>query len=116
MNNGKQLKYGALISYFAIAVNILLGFLYTPWMIDQIGKSQYGLYTLANSMIAMFLVDFGLSSATGRYISKYIAEGKKQEVNNFLGVIYKLYLIIDSVIFSVLLVIYFFIDKIYVKL
>ena len=116
MNNTKQLKYGALISYFAIAINILLGFLYTPWMVEQIGKSSYGLYTLANSMIAMFLVDFGLSAATGRYISKYLAEGKKEEVNNFLGVIYKLYLIIDSAIFLVLLVIYFFIDKIYVKL
>ena len=116
MNNTKQLKYGALISYFAIAINILLGFLYTPWMIDQIGKSSYGLFTLANSMIAMFLVDFGLSSATGRYISKYLAEGKKEEVNDFLGVIYKLYLIIDTVIFLVLLIIYFFVDLIYIKL
>lgn len=116
MNSTNQLKYGAIISYFAIVSNILLGFFYTPWMIEQIGKSQYGLYTLANSLITMFLVDFGLSAATGRYISKYLAEGKKEEINNFLGVIYKLYCIIDVIIFFALLIIYFFIDKIYVKL
>ena len=116
MNNSKQIKMGAVLSYLSIAVNILAGLIYTPWMIQQIGQSQYGLYTLANSLITLFLVDFGLSSATARYLSKYHAEGDEEKVNNFLGVIYKLYLIIDAVIFTVLLVIFFLIDRIYVKL
>ena len=116
MNNSKQIKMGAVLSYLSIAVHILAGLIYTPWMIQQIGQSQYGLYTLANSLITLFLVDFGLSSATARYLSKYHAEGDEEKVNNFLGVIYKLYLIIDAVIFTVLLVIFFLIDRIYIKL
>ena len=115
-SSGKQLKIGAILSYVSIAVNIIAGLIYTPWMINQIGKSNYGLYTLANSLISLFLVDFGLSSATARYVSKYHAEGDEEKVNNFLGVIYKLYLIIDAIIFTILLVVFFFIDQIYVNL
>ena len=111
-----QVKIGAILSYISIIVNIIVGIIYTPWMIRQIGQSQYGLYTLANSLIALFLVDFGLSSATARYVSKYKAEEDQQGVDNFLGVIYKLYLIIDAIIFIVLLVVFLLIEQIYVTL
>ena len=116
MNNQKQIRIGAIISYVAIIVNIIVGLVYTPWMVKQIGKSQYGLYTLANSLITLFLVDFGLSSAAARYVSNYHAEGKEEQVNNFLGVIYKFYIIIDFIIFLALTILFFFIDKIYVNL
>jgi len=116
MNSNKQIKTGAIISYLAIFVNIVSGLLYTPWMIKQIGQSQYGLYTLANSLIALFLVDFGLGTATARYVSVYRAEGNQEKVNNFLGLIYKLYLLIDAIIFTVLLVVFFLIEQIYVTL
>ena len=116
MNSSKQIKIGAVLSYISIAVNIIAGLIYTPWMVNQIGKSHYGLYTLANSLISLFLVDFGLSSATARFVSKYKAEGNQEKVDNFLGVIYKLYLVIDAIIFTILLVVFFLIDIIYVKL
>lgn len=116
MNNKKQIGIGAVISYISIIANIIVGLIYTPWMIKQIGQSQYGLYTLANSLITLFLVDFGLSSAAARYVSNYHAEGREDEVNNFLGVIYKFYVIVDFVIFVALTILFFFIDSIYVKL
>lgn len=116
MNSSRQIKLGAILSYFAIAFNIISGLLYTPWMVETIGKSQYGLYTLANSLITMFMVDFGLSAATSRYLSKYNAEGNREAAERFLGAVYKLYMIIDGVIFAVLLVLFFFLEQIYVKL
>lgn len=115
-NNNKQIKLGAIFSYLAIALNILAGLLYTPWMVKQIGQSQYGLYTLANSLIALFMVDFGLSSAVSRYLSKYRAENNEEKIQSFLGAVYKLYLIIDVIIFAVLIAVFFCIDSIYVKL
>ena len=114
--SSNQIKIGAILSYLSIVINIIAGLIYTPWMVDTIGKSDYGLYTLANSLITLFLVDFGLSSAVNRYVAKYRAEGRQDKVNNFLGAVYKLYLIIDVVIFVALVIIYFCIDSIYVKL
>lgn len=112
----KQIKIGAAISYLSIAINILAGFVYTPWMVERIGKGDYGLYTLANSLITLFLVDFGLGSAISRYIAKYRAEGRQDKIDNFLGIVYKLYLIIDAMILVALTILFFFIDRIYVKL
>jgi len=116
MNQGKQIKLGAIISYLAIIINILAGFIYTPWMVQQIGQSEYGIYTLANSLISLFLVDFGLSAATSRYLSKYRAEKTQKKAANFLGAVYKLYLLITAVIFVLLTTVYFFIDMIYTQL
>ena len=116
VDTNKQIKTGAVISYLSIAINILAGFIYTPWMIEKIGKGDYGLYTLANSLITLFLVDFGLGSAISRYIAKYRAERRQDKIDNFLGIVYKLYLIIDAVILVALTVLFFFIDRIYVKL
>ncbi len=116
MNSSKQIKFGAVLSYVSIAVNILSGLLYTPWMINQIGQNDYGLYTLANSVITLLMVDFGLSSATARYLSKYNAEGKREEAERFLGAVYKLYLLVDAVILMILVIIYFRIDSIYTTL
>ena len=75
----KQIAIGSLASYISIGLNILAGLLYTPWMVRQIGQSQYGLYTLANSLITLFLIDFGLSAATARFVSKYHAEGDEKK-------------------------------------
>ncbi len=115
-DSSKQIKLGAVLSYVSIAINIVAGLLYTPWMVEQVGKGDYGLYTLANSLITLFMVDFGLSAAASRYISKYRAENNQKKIDDFLGAIYKLYLIIDAIILAVLLVVYCLIDKIYVKL
>ncbi len=111
-----QIKMGAIISYFALGVNIVLGLLYTPWMVRQIGQANYGLYTLATSLIAIFMLDFGLGSAVSRFVSKYRAEGNQDAINSIIGVIYKLYIAIDIVILAILIGVYFFLDVIYVKL
>ncbi len=116
MNSSKQIKIGALLSYFTIAFNIVAGLIYTPWMISQIGQSNYGLYTLATSLITMFVMDFGMSAAVTRFVSKYKAAGEQETINNFLGIVYKLYLSIDAVILTALVIVYFFIEKIYTQL
>lgn len=113
MNSSKQIKLGALLSYFAIAFNMVSGLLYTPWMIEQIGQGNYGLYTLSNSLITLFVMDFGMSAAVSRFVSKYRAEGNQEAVNNFLGVIYKLYIALDGIILTALVGVSFFIDTIY---
>lgn len=116
MNSSKQIKMGALLSYFAIAFNMVAGLIYTPWMITQIGQSNYGLYTLANSLITIFVMDFGMSAAVSRFVAKYNAQGDQQAVNNFLGVAYKLYFLLDGIILLALVVVGFFINSIYSNL
>lgn len=116
MNHSRQIKIGALISYFALFVNIVLTIFYTPWMVDKIGRSNYGLYTLAISLIGMFMLDFGLSSAVSRFLSKYRAENNKDKENEFAAAIFRLYFIIDIILFIVLFSIFFFLNIVYKNL
>lgn len=116
MSSTSQIKYGAIISYIGIGINIVTGLLYTPWMIHSIGKENFGLYTLAMSVISLFVFDFGLSSAVTRFVAKYLAEGKPEQANNCLGLVYKLYIYIDIILIIVLTSVYFFIPSIYKEL
>lgn len=116
MSSSKQIKLGALMSYAAIAINILTGLFYTPWMIRTIDRENFGLYTLAMSVITLFVFDFGLSSAITRFIAKYLAEGNQQKADNCLGLVYRLYITIDIVLFIILAGIFFYIPDIYIGL
>lgn len=116
MDDNKQIKIGAIISYLAIFINIAVGLVYTPWMMNTIGKSDYGLYTLAMSLINTFMIDFGLSMAAQRYISKYLADKNQKSVDNVVGLIYKLYFLITGIILLIFIFLYFFIGKIYTEL
>ncbi|WP_334058726.1 polysaccharide biosynthesis C-terminal domain-containing protein [Polaribacter sp. P097] len=108
-----QIKAGAIMSYISLFITILIGIIYTPWMISSIGKPDYGLYVLAMSVINIFVFDFGLGNAVQRFVSKYLAEGRLDKVNQFLSVTYKLYIIADVIIFLVLISVYFFIPNIF---
>lgn len=112
----KQIKYGSIISYILIFLNILLGLLYTPWILNEIGDSHYGLYTLASSLIALFLLDFGMSSAVSRFVAMYRVKNQQDMVDGFIGVAFKLYFCIMAVISAALFIVYFNLDKIYSKL
>lgn len=116
MKSQSQITKGAIISYVSIFLNIVISFVYTPWMIHKIGVSDYGLYNLSASFISYFILDFGMSSSIARFISKYRTEGNEEKVENLLGMTAKIYLAIDTIIFLLLFVLYFFIADIFTGL
>lgn len=115
-SSNEQIKYGSIISYILLFLNIVLGLLYTPWILKEIGDSHYGIYTLASSLIALFLLDFGMSSAVSRFVAMYRADGQQDMVNNFVGIAFKLYFFIMAAITVVLFCVYLNLDIIYSNL
>lgn len=116
MGEKSEIKVGAIISYLTIAVNIVLGLIYTPWTLKIIGSSEYGLYTLTSSLISIFLLDFGMSAAVTRYISNFRAVNKQKSINEFVGLSIKLYIGLCVTITLILSGVFLFIDSIYVGL
>lgn len=116
MNGSKQIKLGAMMSYIVIFFNIVAGLLYTPWMVSKIGKADYGLYILVTSFLAYFVVDFGMFQAINKLISQYRAEKREDKVRNLIGLSIKIYLILDVFVCMALVVVYYFIDDIFIKL
>lgn len=105
----KNITLGAIFGYLAILVSIASGLILTPWIIDTIGKHAYGLYGLATSIIALFLLDFGLTTTTNTYLAKLRAAGDKEGVQRFLAAIFKIYLTLD-VLFIVVIAGLFFVS------
>lgn len=113
---GNQIKIGAMLSYFTIAMNIVLGLLYTPWMVSKIGQSDFGILSLALSIIAFFAMDFGLGPAVSRFLAKYRALGDKDGARKFLGISFKIFAMVSLIIFVALFIVYFFIESMYFQL
>lgn len=115
-NSNRQIKIGGIISYLTIGFSIISGLIYTPWMISVIGQSNFGLYTLATSLVTMVTIDLGLSSAVTRFISKYRAKNDVESIKKFLGVAYKLFIALAIIFLVSLTIVYFNVDRIFLKL
>lgn len=90
-----QLKAGAVLNYAVIILNILVGLLYTPYMLHRLGPSEYGLYSLVASVIAyLTILDLGLGNAVVRYTARYRSEGRGEEQYELFGMFLILYLCI----------------------
>ena len=88
-----QLKAGAFLSYVSIGLNMVVGLLYTPYMLRMLGQSEYGLYSLASSIIAYLTVlDLGFGNAIVRYTAKFRSEGKEREQQEMFGMFFLLYI------------------------
>lgn len=93
-----QRKIGVIISYLILAFNILIGLVYTPFMISKLGDGQYGIYSLANSLISFVtLLDLGFGQTLVRYISRARTTGNIEEEHRLNGFFLKLYLLIAAI-------------------
>ena len=109
-----EIKLGALLSYVTIFLNTIVGLLYTPFMLRQLGQSEYGLYMLIGSLVAYIsILDFGLHNTVYRFIAKYQAEKDEEGQENFLASTFIIYGVITILVFLVGVILYFNLDRIF---
>ena len=112
----KNIKLATFITYLTIILGNAISLFYTPFALSKLGKSQYGLFSLVNSIIAyIYLMDMGFGDAVIRYNSKYIAEKNYEGQKKINGMFLVLYLIIGASAFIIGLIIYFNIGSIFNK-
>lgn len=109
-----QVKAGAALNYVIILLNVLLGLLYTPFMLRMLGQNEYGLYSLVASVIAYLTVlDFGFGNAIIRYTAKFRAEGKLREQWEMFGLFLIVYSVIGLFAFGAGLGLFFNVDALF---
>lgn len=95
-----QLKAGALLSYAQIALNVLVGILYTPVMLRLLGKSEYGLYNTVASTISMLsILSLGFNSGYIRYYAKYKKANDRDAIFGLNGLFLLIFTIIGAIAF-----------------
>ena len=96
-----QVKAGAILSYLQIALNIVVGLIYTPLMIRTLGRSEYGLYNTVASAISMLsMLNLGFGNGYIRFYSRYRRDGRKDEIKRLNGLFLTIFLIIGAVAFA----------------
>lgn len=111
-----QIKKGSIISYCTVVFNIFSGIFFTPYLINRVGTSNYGVYILVVNFLNYFFIDFGLGNSVSKFISNYRIKKQFDEINNFLSVIFKLFFVISLLVFLLLWIIFPFLNDFFIGL
>lgn len=109
-----QRKIGVILSYIALAINAIIGFVYVPLLLQLMGESEYGLYQLMGSLTAyLSIMDFGMSSTIIRYYSHYRSLEDEKSAENSLAISAIIYGFLTLLIIVVGIVLYFNLNSIF---
>lgn len=95
----KQMSLGVILSYISIAVKLASGILYTPIVLNSLGQSQYGVYSLCISCIGyLTILNAGVNAA---YIRFYVQEKTvcEKNVEKLNGLFCKIFIVLSVVCF-----------------
>ena len=95
-----QLKAGAIISYLQMAIQILIGLVYTPVMIRLLGQSEYGLYnTVASTISILSVLRLGFNNSYIRYYSIYKKRNDTKAIDCLNGLFITIFSFIGIITF-----------------
>lgn len=110
----KQIKVGVAFSYILIILNTVYGLFITPYMIGQLGASEYGVYkTISSLSSSMMVLDLGIGSTVMRFVAKYRATKDEKRIPNFVAMSLIQAAILSGVIFIIGAVVFFLIKPMY---
>lgn len=93
-----QRKIGVLLSYIVIILNMIVGIVYTPFLIRKLGQSEYGLYSIIYNVIStLTIMDMGFGNAIIVYTAKYLNQGNKEKQEKLHGMFFLIYCFIGVV-------------------
>lgn len=99
-----------------IFINIVIGLIITPFIVKNLGKTEYGLYMLVGSLISYFaLFDFGINNSILKFVAKYRHEKNERDESVFISSTIFLYTLISLMILMFAILIYLNLDVIFIN-
>ena len=106
-------KLAIILQYTQIGLSTAISLIYTPIMLRLLGQGEYGLYSLAGSVISyLSLLSLGLGASYIRFYSRYRSKNDEAGIRLLNGTYLLTFLIIALVAFAGGLLLAFNIDKI----
>jgi O-antigen/teichoic acid export membrane protein len=108
-----QKKAGVVLSYLSLGLSNLISIIYTPIMLSLLGKNEYGLYSLAASLIGYRgLLNFGFSGSYMRFYSRYRAKKDTIGIARLNGMFLLIFTFIALITFLAGIVLVYYSDSI----
>jgi len=75
-----SLKLNAVSNWLPLGVNIIIGFLLMPYLIDKLGPTRYGIWALVGSFVGYYgFLRLGVGTGIMRYVPFYV--GRKDNIS-----------------------------------
>lgn len=85
-------RIGALLGYALLGLTAVVAFFLTPFLVSQLGKAQFGVYSIVGSLAAYFiLLDLGLGDTVIRYIVRFRRQQDAAGLANFMAIMLGIY-------------------------
>ena len=94
-----RIRKNALANILGMLIQIIIAFLLSPFLVHTLGDTKYGIWTIAVAFTGyMNLLDFGLTSAVSRYVSKYNSLKDTKNINSIVTTALALFLFMGVII------------------
>ena len=94
----RQLLRSAISNYLGRFINVGVWLLLTPFILDRLESTLYGLWMLVGSVMSYAsLLEFGVAGAITKYIAEYWAKGQSDEAQKLVGTALLIYLVLGSI-------------------
>lgn len=106
----KSFLVSSFTNILSLVINLTIGFFLTPFIIEKLGLTQYGIWALIISIVGYYgILDLGIASAVLRYLAYYIGQKKNKELNQVVNTSICFFIIFSLVI---ILSVFLFINQI----
>jgi O-antigen/teichoic acid export membrane protein len=101
-------------SWFALALNILIGIFLSPFILHRLGDSAFGIWVLIFSITGYYgLFDVGIRSSVIRYVSKYTATGDSDKLARHINTSFATYCGIGLISMVVTVALAVYVDRLF---
>lgn len=95
----KQIAKNALFLYIRMALSMIVSLYTSRIVLDVLGVSDYGVYSLVAGVVVMFtFLNASMSSATSRFLAYEIGKGKQETINQVFSNAIAVHLIIALIV------------------
>ena len=89
----------ALANIVGMFIQIIIAFILSPFLVHTLGDTRYGIWTIAVAFTGyMNLMDFGISSAVNKYVSKYSSIKDNHNVSAIVSTSFALFFLTGLII------------------
>jgi O-antigen/teichoic acid export membrane protein len=106
MGMSSQIMRNILSNWGAFAIGAIIQFMMTPFLIRNLGDTQYGIWILIMSFTGFLgLFDFGVIGSVVKYVAEFRAKENDEELNRVCSGAFYMFVVAGFVVFFIAIVV-----------
>ena len=101
-------------SWLGLVVNVVTGLIVSPYILHKLGDEAFGLWVLVFAITGYYgLFDFGIRSSVIRYVARFTAIDKQEELNKLVSTTLFGYTCVGLLLMTITVIASFFVGSIF---